>query len=328
MASFWERIWRSPSTDWVFEKLEPSQVAGGGIAKETIEVDSAYIQITLQSMRVPFSRVGRTKFFGAVHCFCSVLDRRTETAEFHIVTTPTKLKEIDPDHVDHVVMGRALLLGPVVYRGGLKIDIGLFSVAATDLAAPYLALLETLSQTAGVAFTAAASPLVGSIKTGMELLAKKPGQAALEVGYTGAIPPETGHYILAATAKANVKRENLGISEDGHLMLNGQAVTTYPYLVFSVEAARARDDWFKIPDVAAPYREIRAAVESKNYTGAQEHFDAFRVACLLSNDLITEDARRLIDKVEAELKMVQPRTKTGGGGSQSMPELSSIGLYG
>jgi hypothetical protein len=118
----------------------PRGQAANPIDDETLTVDEVYVKVRLRSARIPLSRSGFSKFFGVVHAFSRTNDRKSGVSEFHVVTSPSKLEAIDCRQIDHVVMGTRLLLGPVVYRGGLEIDVGLFSVVTTNLAVPYLTL--------------------------------------------------------------------------------------------------------------------------------------------------------------------------------------------
>ncbi|RZM18123.1 MAG: hypothetical protein EOO88_41565, partial [Pedobacter sp.] len=69
------------------------------------------------------------------------------------VTAPTAMRDLDPNRLDRIIQSNYRLMGPVPYVGGdIRVEIGLLSVASADLAAPYLQLLETLSDKAGVSY--------------------------------------------------------------------------------------------------------------------------------------------------------------------------------
>jgi hypothetical protein len=201
----------------------------------------------------------------------------------------------------------------------------------TDLAAPYISLLEALSHTAGVAFVGAAAPIVGTIKTGMQLLAKKPGQASLEIGHSGDFPaPRTGHYVLIRVPKGTFGRDELQLDADGRLQTANGPIVEHPYVVFSMDATSKRDDWFKIPEIAAAYRDLKEALSRRDNVGAVANFEAFKVACLLSEDLITDDATKLVEATRKKMALVMPATVTGARAdatAPNLPPLEELPLY-
>ncbi len=182
---------------------DPQRPNGGAHRRTELAVGEVYIQLRLHSMRIPLSKASASSSASFTLSRASTIGRAASRG-FHVVTSPSKLEAIDRSHMDHVVMGKKLLLGPVVYRGGLEVDVGLFSVVAANLALPYLTLLQTLSDTAGVAFVGAAAPIVTSIKAGVGLLAKQPGQAALGVGTRSNRGPQGG--LLPAPSSAGRPR--------------------------------------------------------------------------------------------------------------------------
>jgi hypothetical protein len=142
----------------------------------------------------------------------------------------------------------------------------------------------------------------------MELLAKQPGQAALEIGYSGQIDvPRSGYYLAARVPQGMIDSTKIRLDADGRIVFDSVGTSQIPYLVLSFESSPQRDEWFQIPELKSAYEDVRAALSRPNAAPTTaEYLEAFKVACLLSEDLVDVDARRLIDKVAALTKRVLP----------------------
>jgi hypothetical protein len=223
---WWQDIWTRRSEDWTLAWL-PSP-ASKAAAEAQAEQD--YLSIVLKSARVVDVRKGFTTFFGTVHSYIRLPHRSNGLAEFNVVTTPGALKNVDATGIDRVLQLNQRLLGPVPYVGGdLEIEVGLFSVASANLAGPYLALLENLSKTAGVASVGAALPFAAPIVEGMKLLTSSERDVALEVGLATMQPvPKLGYCAVVRAPKATLDVRKLQIDDaDFRLLHERRAVNDY-----------------------------------------------------------------------------------------------------
>src|SRR5215467_11995230 len=99
---WWSRIWKQRAETWTVESLAANQVPDN-IAQESITAEQDYIRIFLRSMRIVNIRKGLSKFYGTVHSYTSVPHLSGSKAEFNVLTTPSKLKDIDAKSVDRVI---------------------------------------------------------------------------------------------------------------------------------------------------------------------------------------------------------------------------------
>jgi hypothetical protein len=329
---WWDRVWKTEAEDWVSGWLEAGQIPAGAPTGK-VEPDAAYLNIFLKSARIVNVREGLKTFYGAVHSFTRLPHRSTGTAEFNVVTTPSELKNLDADGIDRVIQINHRLLGPVPYvDGDLEMEIGLFSVAASNLAAPYLSLLESLSKTAGVSFISAAVSLSGPILEGVKLLTGSDRDVRLEIGLSTTDPkPRQGYYIAMRAPKNDVKLADLRLDPSDFRLLgaDGRAIRDYPYLVIEVSSAPQRPDWFKIPELAKAYGRIQELYRD-NSDDTEAALQMFRRIAVTCNDLILTDANMLADKVESMYRV------TGGSGSgrgarpgrsRELPSLQEVNLY-
>jgi hypothetical protein len=332
VKTWWDRALRKRASTWTFQALYPDQTPDG-ITRKQVRADAGYLHIVLHSMRVLYVRKGLTKFFGTVHSFISLLHRSGQDAAFHMVTTPGRLKDIDAANVDRVIVLNQRLLGPIPYRGGdVNIELGLFSIKSTDLAAPFLDVLENLASAAGVSYVSMALPFVEPLKHGMDQLIGAAKDSTLEIGLsTNLSKLETGYYIVMRAAKGEVDPTKLKVAKDYQLQYDGRPVSEYPYMVFSIDVSSQRDDWYRIPELVRSYGDLNASVQSGDLKEVKDSFAAFRRAALTSPDLLIGDAKAIIAKVDSEVETVlgssvmtaRPRSATRGR-KRSLRKLSKL----
>ncbi len=307
----WKDIWRKQATDWTFGVLGADQVPSG-LKSNQIEAHKAYVNIFVRSMRVVDVRKALKKFYGTVHSFITLPHIFDQKAEFHALTTPTQLSNIDAQNVDRIIQMNHRLLGPVPYRGGdLKIELGLFSIESVDYAGPFLKILESIATAAGVSYINKAIPFLGPLNDGVNLLFGMGQGITLEVGLSNTFDkPTSGYFVIIRAPKNKIDVKKLTLDTDNRLIdTTGEAITEYPYIVFSIEASEKREAWFDIPEIKTAYKVVIDAVRSGNAKTTQEAFTVFKRITLTSPDLLIDDAERLVTKVEAELKRVLRRVR-------------------
>ncbi len=315
---------------WTYAPLEADQVPDQ-LGHNPIQAEQAYISIFLRSMRVVNVRTALKKFYGTVHSYISLpylsLGSR---AQFHVLITPSNLKDVDASHIDRVISVNRRLLGPVPYRGGdVEVELGLFSVESVDLAGPFLSVLEGLSSAAGVSFINVALPFVGPLLQGVNLLAGTQGNTILEIGLASTFDkPTTGYFLIMRAPKGTVNTANLRVQSGGFGLVDatGQPLAQYPYMVISIEASTRREDWFQIPELGTTYNDLKQAIIKGSIQSVKEAQTVFNRTTLTCPDLITDDAQKLVEKVAADVKRVE--TTLTGAGKVSFPDLRDIKLYG
>lgn len=327
---WWKQIFRTRAEDWTYGRLMPSQLPDGQPSR-AIEAEAEYVSAFVHSLRICDVRRGVSKFYGTVHSLASVPPSRFgERAEFHALTTPEGLKNLDAKNVNRVVTLNQRILGPVPYRGGdLEIELGLFSVKSADLADPFLSVLEDLSSLAGVAFVATARPFAEPLKRGIGLLTDSVGASILEIGLAKIYnPAETGYFVVMRASKGSVALKSLSLDDDGRLLADGVTVKDYPYVVISIEASSQRPDWRVIPDVAQAYGVLERAVARQNMNDAHDALSAFKVAVHWSPDLLSVDAERIYELVASLTGRTLDSVQTAAGPPATrLPRLDELSLH-
>ncbi len=330
---WWDRIWKAEAENWVYGWLGPEQVPNGA-PFGNVEPDAAYLNIFLKSARIVHVREGLRTFYGAVHSFMSLPHRSMNKFEFNVVTTPSELKNVDAGGIDRVIQINQRLLGPVPYvNGDLEMEIGLFSVASSNLAAPYLSLLESLSKTAGVSFISAAMSLSGPILEGVKLLTGNSREVRLEIGLSMTeSKPRQGYCVVMRAAKEAVKFSGLKLDASDFRLIgsDGRAVKDYPYMVIEVSAELQRPDWFRIPELARAYARIQELFREGS-SDTEAALQVFRRVALTCNDLIPQDAKALADKVTSMYRIAGTQQTSRGARksrvSLELPDLRDVRLY-
>lgn len=332
---WWNNIWRTQAQTWIFEWLDPSQIPGTP-ASQPVKAENAYLSVRLASMRVVNVRKSLSTFYGTVHSHISIPHLSGKPASFDVVTTPSALQKVDAKHMDRLIPVNKRLLGPVPYRGGdLEMEVGLFSVKQADLAAPYLDLLATLSEAAGVSYIKAALPFAAPLQKGIQLLTGSDSKDILEIGIAySSKSPQTGYYLVMRAPKGTMNVRTLRVTSPDNYLVDaaGKSVGDYPYMLIEISASLEREAWFEIPELQNPYAALKEAVRARKVDEVQERFATFKFTVLTSDDLLHTDARKIVDGVDQWLKDILGTgpLMTGAdirGESRNLPDLSELRIY-
>lgn len=331
---WWSAGRRKQANTWTYAEIPPERTpeGAGSLPRVTVASDAAYVEVILHSFRVCDVRKGLSQFWGTLHSFIDVAHASAQRAGFHVVATPGELRNVNAENVDRVICMGKRLLGPVPYRGDdLEMELGLFSVKSTDLAAPYLHLLQHLSDQAGVSDLRLALPFAGPIREGIDLLTGADQDTILEIGLSKAFHPlKTGYYAVMR-ANAGVVDPSKFRVDGAHRLVDdssGMPIGHSPYLLFSIRAMPRRDLWFELPDIKSAYEVLKHAVESDR-GGANDAFTFFRITTLLSPDLLFDHAQTLVDKVHREISAVLGTgpVLTRSSTNLQLPELKDIDIF-
>ena len=268
--------------------------------------NTQYVRVWLRSARIVDVRRWTKKFHATVHGQFAYVDRLRGRQEVLSVVAPAKaFEEMDPGNLDRFITVNRPLLGPVPYAGELTMDVALFSVAAEDLAKPYLDLLATLTDTASVSFLGQVKPFVEPLRRGAETLLGDADRAQLEIGLSRTDTQlQVGNIVVARVAKGTVKPADLRIDPRDYRLVDpaGQPITAFPYMVIGVEATAQRDDYASIPEIQSGWGAVRqAALEGRPVEEVRGRFDQLRRAVWLSPDLIQTDKKRIVESFNREI---------------------------
>src|SRR5437762_3477848 len=209
--AFCGQLWRKNSSQWTHGFT-------GGSAP--VPPGTSYVTVRLRSLHLPFVRKGLTRFHGVVHAFTSLAHLRSGDAQFQFVSTPSKLAGVDAANHDKVVTVDKIVAGPVPYRGGsVTAEIGLFSVAARDLAAPYLEMLEGMSKALGVSFISKATEMLQVIDKGVGQIVSDGSRSTLEIGLSVDFSElAEGTYIVVARPATPSSVSSMNVGAEGTLL--------------------------------------------------------------------------------------------------------------
>jgi len=319
--------------DYVLEQLtEQNGVAG--MPEELVKGED-YVTIRLRSFRIVNVRKWTGKFYGAVQSRAYYLHETQGQVEFQKLIVPgaPDLLEMDAANVDRVIVVDKPVLGPVPYLGQLSLEIGLFSVKSTDLAAPYLKLLTNLANTPVVAAMGAARPFIEALSQGADLLFGNDKQASLEIGADKSWTDlRTGTWLLMRAPKDvfDVKQLQLADSDGKITTTAGESYKAYPYLVFSIGRSSQRDDWMTVPELKTAWAALAEAGRHSRTKDAERLLDAFINTARWCPDLVPKHAKRLADEARAKVPaLLQSKTVISQQKEpRPFPELEWLDLYG
>ncbi|WP_299217433.1 hypothetical protein [uncultured Aquimarina sp.] len=327
--SFWNNLFKKRAEDWFYCHVPPDQTPNDITIKE-LQPDVDYLNVFLKKMRVVSVRKGLSKFYGAVHSYCNLYHPSGVNAEFNVVTTASKLMELDAKNIDRVVSMDQRMVGPTAYKGGdFDMEIGLFSIKSADLAKPYLGLLQEASTMAGVSFIGTALPYAGIIKKGVDLITGSQADTILEIGLSKTFATiKTGYYVVMRIDKDKVNQKDIFIDKDSRLVdRNGKAIKDYPYIVIQISGTNEKDDWARIPELQEAYKKLMDDVRKLDFTSSEDSLTVFRRTVLTSNDLNFNDAKRIVKQVQDKVKEILDTTQVAHNTSAELPSLESYNIY-
>jgi hypothetical protein len=302
---------------------------------EKFETDQCYVELYVESLRLDRSRRFATRFNGVVYSFSTLPRDGDNKAQFAAVSKPDKLTELDRSSLDKVITVSKQMMAPVAWRGGpLSLEIGLFSVKAGNLLSPILDYVTKVSSAAGVSFVGSVKPFLPLITEGMDLIAGQKDDTELEVALdTDLRLVASGYSAIIDAPKGAVDLAQLTIDRnDGKLLLAGQPLQR-GYCVFSLRRTLQKPDYGEIPELKERYAAFQAAIRAGEEDRAKDALTAFRLTTITSPDLISADARALVNKAQQKLTEAFPEggTRAVAGKREVLQDdlepLSAIGLY-
>jgi hypothetical protein len=326
LGKFLDRLGGAAPEDMTIVQVATSEIPGIG---QPLQPDECYVELYVESLRLKNARKLATEFNGIVYSFAGLSREGESRAEFAAVSKPEKLMELDSKSLDHVITVSKQMLAPVPWRGGVfSLELGLFSVKTGNLLTPILDYVTKVSSTAGISFVGVVKPFVPLITEGMDLIAGQKDDTAMEVAIdTDLSLATTGAYALIAAPKGSVSAP-VSLDKHDHKLLAGGEPLEAAYCVFSIRSTKQKPDYGEIPELKEKYAAVQAAIKSNKMQEAKDALTAFRLATIASSDLISSDARRLVQKVEQKVA-----DAFGPGGmayreaAQKATKLKDIGLY-
>jgi hypothetical protein len=332
--SWWEDIFVKRAQDWTFGQLRGEQVPLEMQETQDVIAEKHYLSIDVCSARVVNVRKLTTSFYGVVHSFVSLGHQSGQPASFQTISTPSELKKIDPKRLDRVISENIPLLGQVPYRGGrVQFSLGLFSVKESDLAGPYLNLLQDIASKAGISVVSSALPFVDTIKKGLDNILGNSDDSILETGYSTAFtePVKTGLFVIMRAPAAENVLPKLRLEKDTFRLVGketGLPLSDYPYIVFRIMRSDQRNDWHSLPYLMKTYNDLQTAVRNRDYDGVEKKFlPAFITAAYMSDDLLFDDGERIGKLVEERTRKAMGATKVSMVDGEALPPLKSYQLY-
>jgi hypothetical protein len=319
--SWWSSVWQDRAKAWIFSRI--GNVEGGQPSE--LKPGEHYLSISVDTTWITDVRKAWNRYYGVVHGHVVIPHPRGQN-ETVLVASPSSLKNVDPKHLDRVILGKTPLVRKQPYLGGVvQLEVGLISVKGDDLAVPFLNLIESLSK----APAAAPLALLKPVKVGIDSLMGLGSEVAtLEIGTSRALdPPQPGRYLLIRATREELDLPTIRFNADENRLVDGSGATVdrYPYMIVSVEAFMEKDDFYSLPEINTIYNDLFRAAQDGDDRKVSELVRAFTRAARYSLDLLPKDGERLAGLIGERFE------HNGRGGPlesiQQPPPLKDIGLY-
>jgi hypothetical protein len=324
--SWWTDLSRSKASTWDYRVLDQDQ-ACPDLPRRPVDVDTEYLHLFLRGMSLPYLRKWTTTYHCSLTSYLRLEHRGGDRAEFLLTTSPANLRGISKERASRVAMGPTRLAGPVPYRGGgIELEIGLFAIAAEDLAAPYLDFLQSIGDLTGVSFIGSALKMIQPLKAGLNGLLGV-GRDALEIGLSRTDEPaSTGVFAVLAASPDELRGKQFQLVGDALCWQDGRPVTDVAYIVFSVEASSKRADWSRLPGIAEVYQQLIEASRLDKLADAEGLLAQFERTVILSPDLVPSDAEELVTKTSKLIHRAM-QTKPQSRAAVDLPEFANLGAF-
>ncbi|MFI7121864.1 hypothetical protein [Amycolatopsis sp. NPDC049868] len=271
------------------------------------DVEREYLHVHLLAMRLPYERRWTSQYHCSLTSYARLEHASGTPAEFLLTTSPASMRGITGDKLARVPIGPTRLAGPVPNLGGaLELEVGLFAIKEKELAEPYLDLLQSVGELAGISFVAPALNLIRPLKDGLNALIGT-SDSMLEVGAVRTFTPvRTGVFAVLATTSTTLAQKRCLLTDDVLYWSDGAPVTNTAYVVLSIEASSARADWARLPEVGALYTALISAAREDRLPAVKKLLAQFERTVLLSPDLIDTDAEAIVTEVNRKIARAMP----------------------
>lgn len=328
--SIWD-WWKTEAKEYVHGQLDASQ-GPPGILVNPVVADKAYLEVTLQRLKILNVRVGTKKYYGAIHSDVGLLHDSGGRVNFKSLITPDALKgkDVDASHLDRVIISSQPLLGPTPYRGGnLDLNVALFSVKSMDLAGPFLEVLSGLASAAGVSYITVAQPFLKPLTAGIDLLTGTAGASEREIQVmTNLKPLKTGVYAVLRAPTSALRLADIRVTSDYTLTYpDGRPITEFPYFVVTISQSSTRPDYKGIPEIKKAYDQVVEAVKRDKPDEYDDALAAFRRTALLSEDLLFAHAKELVKQVKEKMDELMGASLTASGAKKTVPDLDAFNPF-
>jgi len=288
----------TPAVDYTFEAIPQER---GGTGSRPLVADEEYIVVKVRAANIVEVTKWVGHFHACVHARTKFIHEEDGQTEVQTVLSSEMMKGLDAAHLDRVIPVDREIVGPIPYRGKMSLELGLFSVKGGDMAGPYIDLLTGMTGVAG-AYVQQALTFAEPLRKGFDLLFGNTDQAQLEIGLEKSwTDVSTGTWLLMRAPAGAADTRDLTIApETGHLQKNSQPFRKYPYVVLQIEATNRRDKW-QTPELLAAWKAVGDAAKAGDLDKANKEADRLLTIALWSPDLVTDDARRLHNKVRQKL---------------------------
>jgi hypothetical protein len=278
-----------------------------GAADGEVPFGKYYVTITLKAEHIEFGRKILTSYYPAVRCFATVAVPFSDDLEIARLTNPNNLVALGKQDATHLVSGDFVLLGPVPYVREFDFAIALHALPASNLAAPYIKLIEEIGSTAVVPALSAAAGLAGPIKAAIDDIAGT-GTETIEVGYAAqSFAARTGYYAAVAAPDFPLAT----CTFDGRTLLDkdGKPVGK-SYMVFSVASSASIDSWWTyVPGLVDAVDRGKDAHDATSIKQALEECVALIRRC---DRLLAADRERACKEIRARFAQFRiPTSRVG-----------------
>jgi hypothetical protein len=299
MNSWWQRIRSTASQDRTVAWLNHLNNVPD---PESIEPYQSYVSVRAMSARLNNLRIGKSIYHLSIASSIKWRHEHNGLQTTANVIAPTDLRNLDGGTRDRVVALGTELLRTVPYCGELDLEAGVFSVKESDLVAPVLDFLVSLSDATGVGKTLPARIYGTLLGQAADILFGRSATSELEIALRETFRGDElkkGYRLVTDAPKGTMDLRAFKVDPNDMKLIDaaGQPLTGFNYLLLRVDAPKRRYDFDELPLISDTRRAIDEAFVAGQQNKVEQLIGQLDRICMASADLLPGDAKEYIKRV-------------------------------
>jgi hypothetical protein len=308
---------KTPASHYLSEPIDPVRVKlKTGVADSTpLESGKHYFRLWLVEMFLANDRQWFADWHPAAHSSVN-FEFAGKTTLVSNVVGASRLKNLDPNHLNRVIQQNIPLTALVPFNGGtVGLTAGLLAMKGGNDVQKFIKVLGDFGSLLAVPQLSAAMAVAKPLSDGIgDLLGATDGELLLGIESTLAAAGGGGDKILRAgywavvgAKTTEMDRNKFYVVEDrlqyGDTIESSTHLTGRNYMLFRIEARDTRDDWDSLATIQEPYERAIEMLKLNNVPEA-DTFLRTAIANALTCPELTKlvDRRRVVEQLKARYK--------------------------
>jgi hypothetical protein len=308
-----------PATPLYYGRIPDAQVPGFP-AGEAVQEGEAYVRLWLTQMYLIHDRTWFQDWYPVAHTLVQ-LRFADQQISVPYIAGPGIFKDLDEQHLGHVIQLNRQLTGLLPYNGGsFEVQAGLLAMKGNNQLSAALKVVSDISSLLAVPQLSSVLTIAAPLANGVQgLLASAASglQIGLEQTFSsgtgGANTLRAGYFVAVGAPEADVRPGRLWVVDDrlrsGATAADSDPYTGAPFMLFRLEVSTEHDNYRGFTTIERHMKDAETSLFGEKMDEATTHLRAACLEAWQSPDLTSADRHRLIDALRqrfAEAKKLNP----------------------